>query len=305
MKIFLDTADLEEIKFACSLGIIDGVTTNPSLIKKAIEKRGEILMEDYIKEILKAVPGPVSLEVVGTTFEEMVEEAKKLYLRFSPYGQVAIKIPICSSMDGESNIYDGLRAIRELSKIGIPVNVTLVMTPEQALLAAKAGAAYVSPFAGRIDDYIRDRSGLERGKDYGKADYYDFELMKRIAGKKLSEAIEACRENEIGKMYLDEQIVSAAKLGHDNGIYSGVDLVKRIITIYRNYGYKTEVIAASMRNARQVREVAEIGVDIATIPFYVLKEMLIHPKTIEGIKLFVADVVPQYAELVRVKGDEP
>ena len=229
----------------------------------------------------------------------MVEEAKKLYMRFSSYGQVAIKIPICSSIDGESNIYDGLRAIRELSKIGITVNVTLVMTPEQAVLAAKAGAAYVSPFAGRIDDYIRDNSGMKRGKDYGKADYYDFELMKRIADKKLRDALEACRENEIGKMYLDEQIVSAARLGHDNGIYSGVDLVKRIITIYRNYGYKTEIIAASMRNARQVREMAEIGVDIVTVPFYILKEMLVHPKTIEGIKLFVADVVPQYAKIVR------
>lgn len=300
MRIFLDTANLEEIRFACSLGIIDGVTTNPSLIKKAIEKRGnEISMEDYIKEILKAVPGPVSLEIVGTTFEEMVKEAKKLYLRFSPYGQVVIKIPICSSMDGESNIYDGIRVIRALSKIRIPVNVTLVMTPEQALLAAKAGATYVSPFAGRIDDYIRDKSGLKRGKDYGKADYYDFELMKRIANKRLRDALEACQESEISKIYLDEKVVFAAKQGHDDGIYSGVDLVRRIITIFRNYGYRTEIIAASMRNARQVREMAELGVDIVTIPFYVLKEMLTHPKTVEGVKLFTADVVPQYAKIVR------
>ena len=303
MKIFLDTAELDEIKFACSLGIIDGVTTNPSLIKRAVEKRGgEISMEEYIKEILRAVPGPVSLEVVGTSFEEMVDEAKRLYMRFSPYGRVVVKIPICSSMDGESNIYDGLRAIGELSRIGIPVNATLVMTPEQAILAAKAGAAYVSPFAGRIDDYIRDSSGMKRGRDYGKADYYDFRLMRLIAEKRLEETLERCEDDDVGRIYLNERVASAAKQGHDNGIYSGVDLVRRIVRIYRNYGYKTEVIAASMRNARQVREMAEAGADIVTIPFYVIKQMLLHPKTIEGMKLFVADVVPQYADLIRSKG---
>jgi len=298
MKIFLDTADLDEIKFACSLGVIDGVTTNPSLIKKAVEKRGgSISMEDYIKEILKTVPGPVSLEVISVKADKMIEEAKKLYKIFSPYGEVAIKIPICPSLDGESDIYDGLKAIVELSKSGIPVNVTLVMTPEQALLAAKAGAAYVSPFAGRIDDYIRDSLGMKRGADYGKADYYDFELMSKIASEKLGRLLGSKGDLSAKDLYLDKEVKSANSIDNDNGIHSGVELVAKILTIYRNYGYKTEVIAASMRNARQVREVAELGVHIATVPFYVLKEMLLHYKTIEGIKAFVADVVPQYKEI--------
>ncbi len=298
MKIFLDTADLDEIRFACSLGVIDGVTTNPSLIKKAVEKRGaSISMEDYIKEILKIVPGPVSLEVISVKAEAMIEEAKRLYRIFSPYGEVAVKIPICPSLDGEANVYDGLRAIAELSKLGIPVNVTLVMTPEQAILAAKAGAAYVSPFAGRIDDYIRDKSGMKRGADYGKADYYDFELMKRIADDKLSRILDSRENLSLSETYLDKAVKSAAEAGHDGGIYSGVDLVARILKIYRNYGYRTEVIAASMRNARQVREVAELGVHIVTLPFYVLKDMLIHYKTIEGVKAFAADVVPAYRKI--------
>ncbi|MCD6236257.1 MAG: transaldolase [Thaumarchaeota archaeon] len=298
MKIFLDTADLDEIRFAASLGVIDGVTTNPSLIRRAVEKRGgSISMEDYIKEIVKVVPGPVSLEVISVEAEAMIEEAKKLYRLFSPYGEVAIKIPICPSMDGESNVYDGLRAIRELSALGIPVNVTLVMTPEQALLAAKAGAAYVSPFAGRIDDYIRDKMGMKRGEDYGKADYYDFELVRKIAEKRVEKVLESKPASTSKSLYLDEEVKSVASEGQDNGVYSGVDLIARILRIFRNYGYRTEVIAASMRNARQVREVAELGVHIATVPFYVLKEMLVHYKTIEGVKAFAADVVPSYRKI--------
>jgi len=295
MKIFLDTADLDEIKFACSLGVIDGVTTNPSLIRSAVEKRGgSISMEDYIKEILRTVPDPVSLEVISVEADKMIEEAEKLCRRFSPYGQVVVKIPICPSLDGEKSIYDGLKAVVELSKSGIPVNVTLVMTPEQAILAAKAGAAYVSPFAGRIDDYLRDNLGFRRGIDYGKADYYDFELMSRIAREKLSRLLGSKGELSARDLYLDEEVRAVSSLDNDNGIHSGVELVAKILAIYRNYGFRTEVIAASIRNARQAREVAELGVHIATIPFYVLREMLLHPKTIEGIRLFVADVVPQY-----------
>lgn len=278
--------------------VIDGVTTNPSLIRSAVEKRGgAISMEDYIKEILRTVPGPVSLEVISVEADKMIEEAKKLYRRFSPYGQVAVKIPICPSLDGENGVYDGLKAIVELSKSGIPVNVTLVMTPEQALLAAKAGAAYVSPFAGRIDDYLRDNLGFRRGIDYGKADYYDFELMSRIAREKLSRLLGSKGELSARDLYLDEEVRAVNSLDNDNGIHSGVELVAKILTIYRNYGLRTEVIAASIRNARQVREVAELGVHIATIPFYVLREMLLHPKTIEGIRLFIADVVPQYRDI--------
>jgi len=298
MKIFLDTAEIEEIKFAASLGIIDGVTTNPSLIKQAVDKRGgSINMEEYIKEILRTSPGPVSLEVISVSYEKMVKEAKLLYEKFAGYGEVVIKIPVCPSLDGESNIYDGLMAIRALSELGIPVNATLVMTPEQALLAAKAGAAYVSPFAGRIDDYLRDKLGMKRGKDYKKEDYYDFELMGILESEKLSRVISSLELDSLAKAYLDERVRSAAALANDNGIYSGVDLVRSILQIFSNYGFKTEVIASSMRNARQVREVAELGVHIATIPFYVLKEMLLHHKTIEGINAFVKDVVEPYRKI--------
>jgi transaldolase len=298
MKIFLDTAEIEEIKFAASLGIIDGVTTNPSLIKQAVDKRGgSINMEEYIKEILRTSPGPVSLEVISVSYEKMVKEAKLLYEKFAGYGEVVIKIPVCPSLDGESNIYDGLMAIRTLSELGIPVNATLVMTPEQALLAAKAGAAYVSPFAGRIDDYLRDKLGMKRGKDYKKEDYYDFELMGVLESEKLSRVISSLELDSLAKAYLDERVRSAAALANDNGIYSGVDLVRSILQIFSSYGFKTEVIASSMRNARQVREVAELGVHIATIPFYVLKEMLLHHKTIEGVNAFVKDVVEPYRKI--------
>jgi len=184
-----------------------------------------------------------------------------------------------------------------LSELGIPVNATLVMTPEQALLAAKAGAAYVSPFAGRIDDYLRDKLGMKRGKDYKKEDYYDFELMGILESEKLSRVISSLELDSLAKAYLDERVRSAAALANDNGIYSGVDLVRSILQIFSNYGFKTEVIASSMRNARQVREVAELGVHIATIPFYVLKEMLLHHKTIEGINAFVKDVVEPYRKI--------
>jgi len=300
MKIFLDTAEIEEIKFAASLGVIDGVTTNPSLIKQAVDKRGgSINMEEYIKEILRTSPGPVSLEVISVSYEKMVEEAKLLYEKFAGYGKVVIKIPVCPSLDGESNIYDGLKAIKTLSGFGIPVNATLVMTPEQALLAAKAGAAYVSPFAGRIDDYLRDRLGMKRGKDYNKEDYYDFELMGMLETEKLSRVISSLELDSLDKAYLDERVRSTATLANDNGIYSGVDLVRSILQIFSNYGFKTEVIASSMRNARQVREVAELGVHIATIPLYVLKEMLLHYKTIEGINAFVKDIVEPYRKIFK------
>ncbi|MEM2262430.1 MAG: transaldolase family protein, partial [Ignisphaera sp.] len=132
MKIFIDTADIDEIREACSWGVVDGATTNPTLIKQAVEKRGgRVSMEDYIKEILKTVPGPVSLEVIALRAEEMVEQAKLLYEKFSPYGEVVIKIPINPSMGGDGLDFDGLKAVKTLSKMGIPTNVTLVMTPEQ------------------------------------------------------------------------------------------------------------------------------------------------------------------------------
>ncbi len=297
MKIFIDTADLDEIRQAISWGIVDGVTTNPSLIKKAVDKRGgKISMEDYIKEIVRIAPGPVSLEVIGRTSEEMIREGRLLYKKFSPFGEVAIKIPINPSIEENEGLdFEGLKAIRQLSVDGIPVNVTLIMTPEQALLAAKAGAAYASPFAGRIDDFIRTNLGMKRGYDFQKGDYFNYELLRKARERKLEEAMNGM--SSIREIYESKDIASLLKQGQDNGIYSGVDLIAKILRIYRIYGFKTEVIAASIRNPRQVREVAELGVHIATIPFDVLKGMVKHYKTMEGMKGFMDDVVPQYRML--------
>jgi transaldolase len=294
MDIYIDTADLDEIKSACSWGIIDGATTNPSLIKKAIDKRGgKIAMDKYIEEILEAVPGPVSLEVIALDTDGMVKQAKMLYERFSPHGNVVIKIPINPRMGEEARDFDGLKAIRQLSEEEVPTNATLIMTPEQALLAAKAGATYASPFAGRVDDYIRARMGVK----FQKGDYFDYDLIRRIVEKKLEKSIR--EERPISELYVDNDVGAILSTGQDNGVYSGVDLVARILRIYRNYGFETKVIAASMRNARQVREVAELGVDIATMPFEVIKEMIQHYKTLEGIRNFTADVVPAYKELFK------
>ena len=163
MKIFIDTADIDEIRMATSWGIVDGATTNPSLIKKAVDKRGKITMDDYIEEIVKIVPGPVSLEVIALKEKEMIQQARLLYKKFSPYGDIAIKIPINTYMAEGMDEFEGLRTIKTLSGEGIPTNVTLIMNAEQALLAAKAGASYVSPFVGRIDDYVRTNMGMKRG----------------------------------------------------------------------------------------------------------------------------------------------
>jgi len=157
MKIFIDTANLREIEEACSWGIVDGLTTNPSLIRKAVqEKQSEQFdIEQHIEQICRIVPGPVSLEVISLTADAMVEEGTKLFARFNKLkGNVAIKIPV-NTCDGGRNQddFEGLIAIRRLAAQQIPVNATLIMTPEQALLAAKAGARYVSPFMGRIDDF--------------------------------------------------------------------------------------------------------------------------------------------------------
>lgn len=271
MKIFIDTARLDEIKEAFSWGIVDGVTTNPSLIKKAVDiekKEGKnVDMEMYIKEICKTVGKgrPVSLEVISLSSKKMIQEGELLHKKFDPVaGNVVIKIPI-NTYKGN---YEGLKAIKKLREKGIPTNATLIMTPEQALLAAKAGATYASPFAGRVDDYIRKNLGMK----FEKGDYFDFNLFKKIS--------------------TDEK-----KDLSDNGIWSGVDLVKKIVKIYSQYGIETMVIAASIRNERQAREVAEVGADIATIPFHVLESMLEHYKTEEGVKRFSEDVVPEYRNL--------
>jgi len=208
MKIFLDTANIDEIKQGVEWGIVDGVTTNPTLISKEgadFEKR--------IKEICELVQGPVSAEVISLKWDEMVEEARKLA---SLDDHVVVKIPMTP---------DGIKAVKILSTEGIKTNVTLVFSANQALLAAKAGATYVSPFIGRIDD---------NGND-------------------------------------------------------GLRLLEEIMQIYTNYGFETEVIAASVRHPMHVVEAAMIGVDIATIPFEVLKKMFLHPLTDVGIKRFLQD----------------
>ena len=160
----------------------------------------------------------------------------------------------------------GIKTIKALAQEKIPVNCTLIFTPEQALLAAKAGARIVSPFAGRIDDYIRK----EHDFSFGKYDYFPAEGW--------------CT---------DEGILN------DNGVISGIDLVDQIIQVFKNYHIKTEVLAASMRNTRQVREAALIGADIATVPFSVIRELLVHYKSREGMKKFTADIVPEYADLMK------
>lgn len=267
MQIFIDSAKIEEIEEAYNSGILDGVTTNPSLIKKAVEslkQKGEkVDMENYIKKILTAAKkARVSLEVTEYAYDKMVEQARRLFKMFSPVAKnVYIKIPANPSFEGEKGRdFDGLRAIKTLSEEGIPINCTLVFTPEQALLAAKAGAKIVSPFSGRIDDYLRTLNNIP----FDKSDYFPAK----------------------GKDNLN-----------DNGIVSGIDLVEKIAEIFKKHGIKSEVLAASMRNARQVREAALAGADIATLPFEVIKELTAHYKTREGMKNFTEDAIPEYINL--------
>lgn len=270
MKLFIDSADIDEIKEVLSYGILDGVTTNPSLIKKAMEKRKNVDMETYIKEILKICKGkPVSLEVIGTHYDEMVDEGLTIYNKFNKVSKnVYVKIPVNPCMEKEcSSSSDGIKAIKFLSKKNIPVNCTLIFTPEQALLAAKAGAKFVSPFTGREDDYIREINRIK----FKKEDYFPKDGFKK------------------GKRILT-----------DNGIISGVHLIRGCLEIIKNSKLNTKVLAASIRSVRQFREVAEVGADIATLPFPVIKKLLNHKKTIEGMKKFTKDVVPEYAKVIGV-----
>ena len=208
MKFFIDTANVEEIKKGLALGMVDGVTTNPSLVAKESRPFIEIL-----KEICSLVEGPVSAEVVALDAEGMLAEARELA---KLAGNIVIKIPMTE---------EGLRAVKALSEEGIKTNVTLVFSATQALLAAKAGATFVSPFVGRLDD--------------------------------ISE--------------------------------NGMDLIADIMTIYRNYGFTTEVIVASVRHPMHVLESARIGADIATIPYKVIAQLAKHPLTDIGIQKFLAD----------------
>ena len=270
LKIFIDSAKLDEIKEAYSLGVVDGVTTNPSLIKAAIldlKTKGEdVDMSSYISKILKVAYGtPVSLEVTGYTYDEMLSQARNLYEKFNPVAEnICVKIPINTSHGSKNIDLEGIRVIKKLTDDKIPVNATLIFTPEQALMAAKAGADYVSPFAGRIDDHLRSVNKLT----FKKTDYFP--------AHGLSEGI------------MD-----------DNGIVSGIDLIEQTADILRTHKYAAQVIAASLRNARQAREAAIVGSDIATLPLPVIKDMLRHPQTAEGIEKFIADVVPEYGDLIK------
>lgn len=208
MKFFIDTADINEIKQAAELGVLDGVTTNPSLVSKVPGK-----FEDILHSICEVVNGPVSAEVVSLDAERMIREGRELA---KIHKNIVVKIPITT---------EGLKAIKQLESEGIRVNVTLIFSATQALLAAKAGASFVSPFVGRIDD---------------------------ISGE-------------------------------------GMQLVHDIVTIFDNYGFKTEVIVASIRNPMHVVTAALIGAHIATIPFKVIEQLVKHPLTDVGIERFLAD----------------
>jgi len=208
VKIFLDTANIEAIKKYNDMGILDGVTTNPTLLAK---EKGDPI--EIMREIVRIVNGPVSLEVVSTDTEGMVEEARRL-VKFG--SNVVVKIPM---------IADGLKAIRMLSMEGIKTNCTLIFSANQAILAAKAGATYVSPFIGRLDD-----------------------------------------------------------AGHE-----GMQIIRDIVQIFRNYNFNTKVLVASVRHPLHVVEAAKIGADIVTMPPDVLEKMLKHPLTDKGLSTFLDD----------------
>lgn len=208
MKFFLDTANVKEIQEAASLGLLDGVTTNPSLVAKEGRSFKEMLIE-----ICKIVDGPISAEVVSLEADAMVKEGKDLA---KIHKNIVVKVPL---------IAEGLKATKRLAAEGIRVNVTLCFSPTQALLAAKAGAWCVSPFIGRLDDISSN----------------------------------------------------------------GMELIRQILTIYRNYDYKTQVLVASVRHPQHVVEAALAGGHICTMPFTIFQQMVKHPLTDSGLKKFLAD----------------
>lgn len=211
MKIFLDTADLGEIRRAAEAGLIDGITTNPSLLSKAAGAEGN--PADILAEICRAVDGPISAEVVALDAETMVREGRKL-ARIAD--NIVVKAPLTE---------EGLVACRRLRADDIPVNVTLCFSPTQALLAGKADATYISPFIGRLDDISQD----------------------------------------------------------------GMELIRQIRVIYDNYGFGTQILAASIRHPQHVVESALAGADVGTMPAKVLWQLVKHPLTDSGLAAFLAD----------------
>ncbi|HEX7765134.1 MAG TPA: fructose-6-phosphate aldolase [Nitrospira sp.] len=208
MKFYLDTANVKEIQEAASLGLLDGVTTNPSLVAKEGRSFKEMLVE-----ICNIVDGPISAEVVSVEADAMVKEGKELA---KIHKNIVVKVPL---------IAEGLKATKRMSAEGIKVNVTLCFSPTQALLAAKAGAWCVSPFIGRLDDISSN----------------------------------------------------------------GMELIRQILTIYKNYDYKTFVLVASVRHPQHVVEAALAGGHICTMPFSIFQQMVKHPLTDIGLKKFLAD----------------
>ena len=209
MKFFIDTADLDEIREAHDMGVLDGVTTNPSLMMKSGVKD----FEGHIAKICDIVPGDVSAEIVSTTYDEMIAEAREVA---QIADNVVVKVPL---------ILDGIKTIKTLTEEGIKTNCTLCFSATQALIAAKAGATYISPFIGRLDDISSN----------------------------------------------------------------GMELIRQIVQIYETYGYETEVLAASIRHPMHVVECAELGADVATMPLGVIKKLLKHPLTDNGLEKFLAD----------------
>lgn len=208
MKFFIDTANIKEIKEAAAMGLLDGVTTNPSLVAKEGKNFKELL-----NEIVQIVDGPISAEVVSTDYEGMMKEARELA---KIHKNIVVKIPL---------ILEGIKAVKSLSSENIKTNVTLCFSASQAILAAKAGATYVSPFVGRLDDIS----------------------------------------------------------------HSGMQLIKQIVTIYKNYNFETQILVASIRHPLHLVEAAEIGAHVATIPFDVIKKLFNHPLTSSGLEKFLAD----------------
>ena len=212
MKFFIDTANLAQIKEANELGVLDGVTTNPSLMAKEGIKGTDNILKHYV-DICNIVDGDVSAEVIATDYEGIIKEGTNLA---ALHPNIVVKVPM---------IKDGVRAIKYFSNQGIKTNCTLVFTAGQALLAAKAGATYVSPFIGRLDDIS----------------------------------------------------------------YDGLDLIQQIVQIYDNYGYETQVLAASIRHTMHLLKCAELGADVATCPLNVITALLKHPLTDSGLATFLAD----------------
>ena len=212
MKFFVDTANLSQIKEAQDLGVLDGVTTNPSLMAKEGIRGHENILKHYI-DICNIVTGDVSAEVIAVDFDGIVREGEALA---KLHKQIVVKVPM---------IKEGVKAIKYFSEKGIRTNCTLVFSAGQAMLAAKAGAAYVSPFIGRLDDINED----------------------------------------------------------------GVKLIEQIVKIYRNYNFKTQVLAASIRHTLHITRCAEAGADVVTCPLQVILDLLKHSLTDIGLAKFLAD----------------